>query len=154
MKICEKTDCSKPMFARHMCQFHYYRWYHNERDASGDRYDVCPTPECGRKKISGSAMCKRCNQFRWRYSLTVERTAELFSTRVCGNPGCGATGSTLHLDHDHACCGPGKFSTSHKKSCGECVRGWLCRACNMSLGALQEDPERIRGLLAYIGATR
>lgn len=154
MKICEKPGCDKKVHARLMCQHHYNQWYNTERDATSDARDLCDTPGCGRTKVANSPICKRCNQFRWRYSLSTERMVELQSNRVCGNPGCGATGSTLHLDHDHACCGPGKFSTSHKKSCGECVRGWLCRGCNMSLGALQEDPERIRGLLAYIGATR
>jgi hypothetical protein len=36
------------------------------------------------------------------------------------------------LDHDHACC-PGR------KSCGKCVRAFLCRKCNLIVGAIESD---------------
>jgi len=44
----------------------------------------------------------------------------------------------LCVDHDHV---TGK------------VRGLLCTSCNTALGHLQDDPARIRGLLAYIETT-
>jgi hypothetical protein len=67
---------------------------------------------------------------------------------LCANQGCATelTDSGVggaHIDHDHACC-PGH------KSCGACVRGILCHACNKALGLLYDDPERIAGLLAYL----
>lgn len=43
----------------------------------------------------------------------------------------------LHLDHDHT---TGRF------------RGVLCNGCNTSLGALNDDPERITSLAAYARA--
>lgn len=46
----------------------------------------------------------------------------------------------LHVDHDHQCC-PGVTS------CGQCVRGLLCQACNVRLGWLDTN----RGAIdAYI----
>lgn len=42
------------------------------------------------------------------------------------------------VDHDHSCC-PGE------KTCGECIRGVLCRRCNhVLLGAANDDPQLLR----------
>ena len=53
----------------------------------------------------------------------------------------------LSVDHDHRCC-PGK------QSCGKCFRGLLCNRCNVALGLLAENPERMVAMIAYIGITR
>lgn len=50
----------------------------------------------------------------------------------------------LVVDHDHACC-PGD---SH--SCGRCVRGLICRACNAAAGQVRDDPEVALSLAAYL----
>ena len=52
-------------------------------------------------------------------------------------------GRTLHIDHDHACC-------SGLKTCGECVRGLLCRNHNVGLGLFNDDPEMLRKAADYI----
>ena len=50
----------------------------------------------------------------------------------------------LACDHDHSCC-PGPTS------CGKCVRGLLCRACNRDvLGHLRDDVEALRRAIAYL----
>lgn len=42
-----------------------------------------------------------------------------------------------------------RFHVDHNHTTGE-VRGILCHGCNVALGLLKEDPERIRALAAYI----
>lgn len=79
-----------------------------------------------------------------RFGLTQERWAAILDVQggVCA--GCLQT-EPLAVDHDHACCNE-KESTS----CGSCVRGGLCRRCNTALGMLNDDPETVRRLLAYL----
>jgi hypothetical protein len=48
-----------------------------------------------------------------------------------------------NVDHDHRCCPDGQ-------SCGECVRGILCRACNNGLGNFADDPERLISAASYL----
>ena len=51
--------------------------------------------------------------------------------------------SRFHVDHDHRCC-PGRTS------CGKCVRGLLCHACNTALGNFQDDPARLKAAILYL----
>lgn len=47
------------------------------------------------------------------------------------------------IDHDHKCC-PGSVS------CGECLRGVLCRRCNVAIGYLKDSPEYSAAAAAYL----
>jgi hypothetical protein len=40
---------------------------------------------------------------------------------------------SLHVDHDHQCCGEDK-----KFTCGKCNRGILCQVCNTRIGYLEQ----------------
>lgn len=79
--------------------------------------------------------------------------------RLLTNPGCEICGTDLLqrrndsngrvrpllvVDHDHACCPGG----SH--SCGKCVRGLICRACNAAAGQLYDNADSARALAAYL----
>jgi hypothetical protein len=50
-------------------------------------------------------------------------------------------GQLIHVDHDHACC-QGK-----NRSCGECIRGLLCHACNIGLGHIERRYAMARAYL-------
>lgn len=63
------------------------------------------------------------------YRLTPEQYTKLVSK---GCHICGRTDQTLDIDHDHSCC-PGK------RSCGACVRGALCRRCNLRLSYVEDS---------------
>lgn len=154
-KECENPECERVVFTNGLCSPHYYQDYALRTGTGPKPLTYCPVDGCGRIKAYRSVICKRCNQFRWRFSLTVEATIQSwkYGNRHCSNPGC-LSKESLHMDHDHDCCPPGKFPQSSKVSCGECVRGWLCHPCNMSLGQMQEDPRRIEGLLRYLNGER
>jgi hypothetical protein len=63
----------------------------------------------------------------------------------CGNPMCenDIDWSTSMVDHDHTCC-------PSTKSCGNCVRGLLCRGCNWALGNVNDNIDKLTGLIDYI----
>jgi hypothetical protein len=62
---------------------------------------------------------------------------------LCGKPD---TRTRLHFDHDHDCCN----TTFPEKSCGRCFRGWLCGKCNKTLGMVEDNPEYLEALAAYL----
>jgi hypothetical protein len=47
------------------------------------------------------------------------------------------------VDHDHACC-PGS------QSCGNCIRGFLCRRCNVGIGMFGDDSWRVYAAAHYM----
>lgn len=49
----------------------------------------------------------------------------------------------LAVDHDHDCC-------NGQRSCGRCVRGLLCRRCNMGIGIFYDDSNLIESAVAYV----
>lgn len=76
------------------------------------------------------------------YGLSLEDYQSLFDKQggccaICKKPetyvhNLTGTVQNLAVDHDHSCC-PGV------KSCGKCVRGLLCRRCNVILGMVEND---------------
>jgi hypothetical protein len=58
---------------------------------------------------------------------------------------CRVVTDDIMIDHDHACC-PGRYT------CGACVRGILCRHCNLGLGFMKDDPSRLKAALRYLAS--
>jgi hypothetical protein len=73
------------------------------------------------------------------YGLSVEEYNELIKN------GCEVCGSfeKLCVDHDHSCC-------PTEKTCGKCIRGILCRQCNLAEGHIGSDAEKAFKLYQYI----
>jgi hypothetical protein len=66
----------------------------------------------------------------------------------------GVLGLGFVIDHDHRCCPSsndrwGAHGTK-RRICGKCIRGLLCQQCNVALGMVDDDPDRLRALLSYI----
>lgn len=56
----------------------------------------------------------------------------------------GKLTSPLVVDHDHSCC------PADNHSCGKCIRGLVCRWCNMAMGMLEDDPARAQAMAEYL----
>lgn len=92
---------------------------------------------------------RRGYQIKSLYKLTPEAHKELLDNqkRTCANPGCDSVenaGEPLHIDHDHACC------NNVRRICGKCIRGLLCKKCNLILGLAEDNTKQLRGLSEYI----
>jgi len=76
-----------------------------------------------------------------RHGLSLERFESLKTTDGrC--PICKYREQSV-IDHDHSCC-PGKTG------CYKCVRGYICSACNVSLGLVGDSVDRLNTLIAYL----
>ncbi|CAL9431325.1 hypothetical protein SUDANB21_02057 [Streptomyces sp. enrichment culture] len=95
--------------------------------------------------------CARESQRKAIYKMPRGQYAEMLARQngvcaICGLP--SDDGLTLSIDHDHTCC------PSPATSCGECVRGLLCTACNHGIGKFRDDPARLRAAAAYLERSR
>jgi hypothetical protein len=128
---CILPDCDAAVFIkkRQLCKRHYMRaWNAGEFGGTSASYRGRGT--------------KRDYRVRHRHGLSPEQVASLMEAaggccEICGDS------EALCIDHDHACC-PGK------RSCGQCVRGFLCRRCNVGIGMLGDDLERVTAAVAYL----
>ena len=149
---CSYAGCDRRVYARKNCEYHYRR-----RDSANlgpaPSFITCPVAGCENRMGAGQNLCKKHNQFRWRYELTSEQVIQMWSNPQCSIPGCDATPATarLVLDHDHSCCPTGKFPGS-KVSCGKCNRGLICYKCNTALGMADDDPKKLEGMIDYLNS--
>lgn len=144
--ICSVNGCALKAEAKKMCRKHYRAARLANGEVQPCREESCGEPACARGWCSKhySQNMTPAQKFTCRlrdlYSMTVERYEELLAEQggVCAIEGCTETtgdhsGRPLQVDHDHACC--------PRKSCGDCVRGLLCRGHNYVVGYL-EHPDR------------
>ncbi len=84
---------------------------------------------------------RRASQQKWQYGLPDGDFERRFTEQdgccyLCREPLDLEKNRGVHIDHDHSCC-------RGKKSCGKCIRGLACHACNTGIGAFRDDPERM-----------
>ena len=81
----------------------------------------------------------------WMYGLPIGRLQEMLDEQgnACAICRSGFDEASPHVDHDHACC-------AGRRSCGKCVRGLLCKACNDGLGRFRDDPARLLRAVDYL----
>lgn len=127
----------RPVRAKGMCGPCYGRAYYKANRAAwaGSRR---PTPEAQTHYNLTSRLRK------------MGLSAEQWHAAVDQQGGRCAICSTtppiaLCIDHDRACC-PGR------NSCGACLRGLLCRPCNLMLGNANDNPAHLIAGVAYLAA--
>jgi hypothetical protein len=100
---------------------------------------------------SRTAAGKASNWKRWlkyTYNITVEMVESLLRSqndvcRICREPFT----KRPCVDHDHSCC-------NGNRSCGECVRGLLCKRCNSLLGLCKDNSWILKQALKYLKETQ
>lgn len=100
------------------------------------RTDTIWCPDCGRESPD-------VQRFK-RYGVTKQ---EYVAATLAGCEICGRTDQTLHVDHDHSCCS-GRGGKA--KTCGKCVRGFLCGSCNRAIGLFADRPELLVRAAEYL----
>lgn len=170
---CIGPDCETPAHARKMCQGHYAQWRKGhpltpvkpswvgrtlERDGDGNKqcrecagwFPLSDYTRFIHSKDGLGAYCPTCRKrrsLRNMYQITLEQYEALLAKQggvcaICGSE--DESGKMLAVDHDHACC-PGT-----DRSCGKCVRGLLCSACNQGIGKFRDDIGRLESAIAYL----
>lgn len=101
---------------------------------------------------AGGRTPSACGEIDWRgYTSNLTKNREVYAAALAKQGGaCAICRSTVpggqgrfHLDHNHACC-------DLRSTCGKCVRGLLCSACNAGIGLFQDDPNLLYAALMYI----
>jgi hypothetical protein len=115
-------------------------------------YKLNPEPKKDKQRQGRKENPQRFRQYelKKRFKINLEDFEQRFEKQgrrcaACGSEDSGETPPrTWHIDHDHSCC------PSRRKTCGQCIRGILCRWCNMTLGNAKDSPDRLRGLISYL----
>lgn len=111
------------------------------------------TPDDSANQTGRKGKCKDCcatyarkNGRRHRYGIDFDATlaAQGGACAICREvaPRRDSTDGWA-VDHDHNCCPEGN-------ACGKCVRGILCHNCNIGIGNLGDDPNRLLAAAAYL----
>lgn len=123
---CAEDGCNRPTYAGCRCRPHYDA-HRRSLEENSEEFRT-------RRKHRGASPLTTREQARLRtYGVTPARYAAILAMQGGACAMCETVEGALAVDHDHACC-PGP------KSCGKCVRGLLCRRCNLGLGLLRDSP--------------
>jgi hypothetical protein len=143
VKTCKGCGETKPLDE-------FYKITEN-RDGRTGKCKVCIRAQNAAYKASQDPRDIRSSKLEYKYGITLEVFEEMLESQggrcaIC-DKGADAEERAMHVDHDHKCCP----YTKNQKICGRCIRGILCRHCNVSLGWLEGDPKRLDRVLKYLG---
>ena len=171
---CSFTGCSKPHSSSGYCVGHYQQKRLGKPLAPLGEIRSALRDSHGRKNCGSCKEWKHLDKFRERkntpdgyrtwcrgcekadkllrlYKISMQEYTNLLIKQDSKCPVCEKTseeyfkesGEMFCVDHDHACC-PGA------NSCGSCVRGLLCRPCNLAIGNLQDNYRRALNAANYL----
>jgi|SRR5688572_4345064 len=109
------------------------------------------------RKSGFQSFCRSCmsarygrhnpaRQLKFRYRLNVQEYSEKLLKQQGLCAACGIMpppGKGLELDHDHSCC-------NKEKTCGKCLRDFLCPPCNKILGHAKDNEHQLLALIHYL----
>ena len=114
-------------------------------------YDVEYRPVWNKKPYSRITRYK--SHLKKRYSITLEDLILIYESQ---GGGCAICNKALphpadeqgdkwqtNIDHDHNCC-------PTATTCGKCVRGMLCRDCNLMLGHAKDNLNTLKKAVEYL----
>lgn len=171
-RICKYEGCSAAHYAKGYCNRHW------QRDHVGRLHDADlrrrPNGVAAIRDAQGRKQCSACklwlppeNNFRThaktsdglqvrcnscvfvarhftQYQLKPADIARIMEAQAHRCAICDADISGRYVvDHDHKCC-------AGIRSCGRCVRGFLCDGCNLGLGAFKDSTEAMQKAIEYI----
>lgn len=147
------------------------------RNTAGPRVNECGHPE---RPHTARGMCKSCYLVEWqkrhpgantasqwlknnpekarvhrraatlrKHGITIARYQEIWTVQGgrCANGRCGRAFDLVANDYRHA------LQVDHCHASGG-VRGLLCAGCNTALGHIDDDTERLQGLIEYVESFR
>lgn len=87
------------------------------------------------------------NRLKSNYSITIDQYNKIKNDQndrclIC-NIHESDTKNGLYVDHDHLCC-------NKKNTCGKCIRGLLCKSCNMGLGNFKDKVSSLKNAIIYL----
>ena len=134
---CNKEPRFKPHARCHSC-------FKKRRNAIRD---VEKTNRQNRESLKRNYLSRRKYVYRTRYGITEDEYQEMLKDQDYRCAICGTHQEDqkirMSVDHDHKCC-PGLYS------CGKCLRGLLCRNCNLMLGVLKDEEEILQAAINYL----
>jgi Recombination endonuclease VII len=140
MEVPKERQCSKCQIVKPLTEQYFVK---NTRSLYGFTRQcrecrVTKSAEWGRNFRRSDKLQLQCFKRQLaKYNLTVEKyTLKLVSQSglcaICNHLSHNGTiMERLHIDHSHQCC------PKNRTSCGQCVRGLLCRVCNSELAHLE-----------------
>lgn len=147
-KICRKCGSDGPWLYKRGCCDDCERqrardWHKNNREKSREiakRYKSNnPDKVAAYNASAAKAASQRKYDLRTRFGITPEQYDEMLEAVGGQCPVCGHRPT----DDEH------RLAVDHNHTTGE-IRGLLCKPCNLALGNLGDDPNRIRALARYI----
>lgn len=144
-KVCTRCEVEKPVEGFYSCAKGKY-----------GRHSWCKECFKGREYARRRGNPEKARTIRRKaqyatFGMTVDQWDAMLERQGGSCAACGGRptteGRTFAIDHDHECC-PGNYS------CGNCVRGLLCNQCNVALGLVRDDPDRLMRLAEYVLSNR
>ena len=114
----------------------------------GEEFSITGRTKSGRLQRTDTLWCQQCGRESAdarRYKKYGIVPSEYQAALLRGCDICGAHPEALHVDHDHNCCPPTKYRT-----CGKCVRGFLCGGCNRALGMFDDRIDSLEAAIKYL----